>query len=92
VIEIAESGLARDRNDKWAVCALGGIPVYWLVNLVDEEVEVYTDPSPAGYQSRRDYARGDDIPVRVNGVERGRITVADLVPRRVAPRTFGDDR
>jgi Uma2 family endonuclease len=80
VIEISESSLARDRSDKWNAFASGGIPVYWLVNLVDEQVEVYTDPSPAGYQSRRDYKRGQDLPVWLDGVERGRIAVTDILP------------
>ena len=80
VIEIAESSLARDRSDKWAAYASGGIPVYWIVNLIDEQIEVYTDPSPAGYQRRDDFKPGQDIPVRVNGVEQGRIAVADILP------------
>ncbi len=80
VIEISESSLERDRSDKWAAFALGGIPVYWLVNLVDEQVEVYTDPSPTGYQSRRDYKRGQDLPVWLDGAERGRIAVTDILP------------
>jgi Uma2 family endonuclease len=80
VIEIAESSLARDRGDKWAAYASGGIPVYWIVNLIDEQIEVYTDPSPAGYQSRDDFKLGQDIPVRLNGLEQGRIAVADILP------------
>ena len=80
VIEIADSSLARDRSFKWAAFASGGIPVYWLVNLVDEQVEVYSDPSPIGYQSRRDYKRGQDLPVWLDGVERGRIAVTDILP------------
>jgi Uma2 family endonuclease len=39
VIEIAESSLARDRTDKWAAYASGGIPVYWIVNLIDEQIQ-----------------------------------------------------
>jgi Uma2 family endonuclease len=80
VIEIAESSPARDRSDKWAAYASGGILVYWIVNLIDEQIEVYTDPSPAGYQRRDDFKVGQVIPVRVNGREQGRIAVADILP------------
>jgi Uma2 family endonuclease len=79
VVEIAESSLLRDRTEKCAAYALGRIPVYWLVNLVDERVEVFTDPGPAGYRSRREYVRGEIIPVLVNGTEVGRVAVADVL-------------
>jgi Uma2 family endonuclease len=79
VIEIAESSLARDRSDKWAAYSSAGIPVYWIVNLIDDQIEVYSEPSPAGYQRRDDYKPGQDIPVTVNGVEQGRIAVADIL-------------
>ena len=60
-----------------------GIPVYWIVNLRDSQVEVYTDPDPAGgYRSRVDYRPGDDVPVVIDGQVVGRIAVTDLLPRR----------
>jgi Uma2 family endonuclease len=80
VIEIAESSLARDRTEKMAAYSSGGIPVYWIINLIDDQIEVYTDPSPTGYQRRDDFKAGQEIHVRVNGVEQGRIAVADILP------------
>jgi Uma2 family endonuclease len=80
VVEIAESSSARDRSDEGAAYSSGGIPVYWIVNLIDDQIEVYTEPSPSGYHRRGDYKPGQDIPMLVNGVEQGRIAVADLLP------------
>jgi len=60
----------------------GGVPVYWIVNLVDRQVEVQTNPGPGGYESRQILKPGDDVPVVVDGAEPGRIGVADIMPRR----------
>ncbi len=55
-------------------------PAYWIVNLVDRQVEVYTLPYADGYHSRQDFAPGQDIPVVIDGVEAGRIAVTDVLP------------
>jgi Uma2 family endonuclease len=80
VVEIAESSLSTDRSEMGRVYAASGIPYYWIVNLVDRQLEVYTGPSPAGYQSRQDLKPGQDVPVVVDGVEVGRIPVSDILP------------
>jgi Uma2 family endonuclease len=80
IVEIADSSLAKDRALVMTYGA-AGIPVYWIVNLVDHQVEVYTDPDPAGgYRSRVDYRLGDDVPVVIGGLVIGQIAVADLLP------------
>ncbi len=48
VIEVAESSLAFDREDKGSLYARGGVRDYWIVNLVDGVLEVYRDPGPDG--------------------------------------------
>ena len=52
VIEISDSTLARDQGFKKAIYAKAGIPVYWIVNLVDRRVEVYTDPGGESGKAR----------------------------------------
>ena len=52
VVEISDSSLSEDRKQA-AIHAAGGIPVYWIVNLVDRQLEVYSDPSPSGSYSTR---------------------------------------
>jgi Uma2 family endonuclease len=82
--EVAEATLTRDRTLKLRTYALAGIPVYWIVNLVDGQVEVYSDPDrdTGTYRSRVDYRPGQDIPVLIDGQEVGRIAVAELLPPR----------
>jgi Uma2 family endonuclease len=81
VVEVAESSLSRDRTEKGAIFDRGGIAVYWIINLIDRQVEAYTDPDPSsGYRNRADYHPGDDVPVVIAGCEVGRIAVADLLP------------
>ncbi len=58
----------------------GGIPVYWIVNLVNGQVEVYSDPGPDGYRTHEVLAPGHVLHVAVDGVELGEIAVADILP------------
>ncbi len=48
-VEVSESSLAFDRATKQATYARNGIPEYWIVNLVDQVVEVYRQPGEGGY-------------------------------------------
>ena len=61
VIEIADSSVEYDRDTKAQLYAEDGIPEYWLLNLVEDHVLVYRDPSPAGYGMVRVLRRGDTI-------------------------------
>jgi Uma2 family endonuclease len=46
IIEVADTSLAYDRTTKGSLYARAGISEYWIVNLVDRQVEVYRDPRP----------------------------------------------
>jgi Uma2 family endonuclease len=80
VVEIAESSLAADQTDMTRVYAASDIPIYWIVNLVDRQLEVYSNPGPNGYSSVLILKPGQDLPVIIDGVEVGRIAVADMLP------------
>jgi Uma2 family endonuclease len=85
VVEVADTSLQRDRTFKKRVYARAGIPVYWIVNLADGLIEVYTEPSGAAehpdYQRRQDYRPSDEIPLLLEGREVGRLSVRDLLPQ-----------
>jgi Uma2 family endonuclease len=81
LVEVADTTLPRDRGEKAAAYGRGRIPVYWIINLVDRQIEVYSRPSARGYRSSRVYQPGEDVPVVIAGAEVGRITVADVLPR-----------
>jgi Uma2 family endonuclease len=64
--------------------ACAGIRSYWIVNLVDRKVEVYSDPILADgeprYSVTSNFAVGDELPVTISGQEVGRVTIAELFP------------
>lgn len=84
IIEVADSSLTEDRRLKKRIYARDGIAVLWIVNLVDNRVEVYTDPTgPADqpdYRKRQDFSPIDSLPLLLEGRELGRIVVRDLLP------------
>ncbi len=84
VVEVADASLRRDHNAKRRIYARAGIPHYWIINLIDECVETYSDPTGAGQQAtyRRSATRyGDDeLSVVIDGIEVGRLPVRDFLP------------
>ncbi len=81
VIEISDSTLTKDRGEKQVNYARGGISVYWIVNLVDRQVEVYTVPISDRYSSCIIFKPGEPVPVVIDGVEVGQIIVEEILPR-----------
>ena len=53
----ADTSLRSDRGFKKMIYAKSSLPVYWIVNLIDRRVEVYSDPT--GPAERPDYRRHD---------------------------------
>ncbi|MBX9583457.1 MAG: Uma2 family endonuclease [Gemmataceae bacterium] len=84
VVEVADSSLDRDQAEKGRLYARAGIPAYWIINLVDRQVEVYTQPSgPAAvpaYGSLVTYTAGEDVPLVLDGAAVATIPAADLLP------------
>jgi Uma2 family endonuclease len=82
LVEVADTTLKRDRGFKKRIYARATIPIYWIINLPDRKVEVYTEPSgPAmepDYAARKDYKIGADVPLILDGEEVARIRVKDL--------------
>jgi Uma2 family endonuclease len=87
-IEVADKSLKRDRGVKKRTYAAAKIPTYWIINLVDRCVEVYTEPTgPASsqnpdpdYRKFQRFGPGDSVPVILGGREVGRIAVDELLP------------
>jgi Uma2 family endonuclease len=84
IIEVADSSLLRDQRDKTRIYARGGIPSYWIVNLVDRRLEVYSQPSGAvdipDYAASHPYFPGDDVPLILDGRTVAVVHVDDLLP------------
>lgn len=52
LVEVSDSTLVKDRTVKLPLYAAHGIPELWLVNLVDKQIEVYTEPHGNDYLTR----------------------------------------
>lgn len=82
--EVADTSLDRDRKLKAAVYAQAGISAYWIVNLPESLVEVYTQPTgPAPtpqYQQIDRFGPNDAIPLTVAGEALPPIPVKEILP------------
>ena len=81
IIEVAESSLTRDRGLKREIYARAGIPAYWVVNLVDWQVESYADPVGGAYPAPKVLSESDSVELIIEGDMAGVISVADLLTR-----------
>ena len=84
LIEVSDSTLAVDRLDKGRIYAHANVVCYWIVNLVNRQVEVYTQPSgpvaaPA-YAQQATYRSGDAAPLVLDGILIANISVDDILP------------
>lgn len=83
VVEVADTTLHEDRTTKLELYAGAGVSVYWIVNLLDRRVEVYTEPKcgkKSMYKKRKDFSPRESVPLLVRGKELGRIPVKELLP------------
>lgn len=62
VIEISVSSLEDDLQ-KANLYALAKIPFYWILNIQDKKVEVFSEPSPSGYITQKTYSYEEKISV-----------------------------
>ena len=61
LVEVADSTLKKDRGVKLGAYAQAGIAEYWIVNLVDDLIEVYTNPTGNTYQNVRLVRRDETL-------------------------------
>lgn len=79
VVEVADSTADYDRTVKQPRYARAGIPVFWLVDLGTESVDVASDPAGDAYAERRRYGRGDTLPLPPPLDDLDPIPVADVL-------------
>lgn len=82
VIEVADSSLDGDGTDKLELFAANGIAEYWIVNIPDDCIEVYTRPltTEMRYDSKVVYGRGQSVPLNVIGLAPSSIAVNSVLP------------
>jgi Uma2 family endonuclease len=84
VLEVADTTVAHDRRVKNRVYARALIPTYWIINLRDHQVEVYSRPVRGlircVYRNRQDYEAEDLIPLVLDGKQVGIGAARELLP------------
>jgi len=85
IIEVADVTLAFDRQQKSSLYARAGIPEYWILNLIEQRLEIYVDPRPDssqgfgwGYELADCYGAGQSVSPRF-APDAG-VAVSDLLP------------
>ena len=86
VVEVSDSTLRDDRGLKKQIYAHARIPEYWIVNLIDEQLEVHQSPVgsalKADYEVTRTLKLTESVSVRVGNKVIGPIPVRSLFPKR----------
>ncbi len=84
VVEVSETSLAYDREVKLPLYARFGVPEVWLVNLVEDRLEVYRAPRSGSYTHKAVYTQGRVAPQAFPDLD---LDVAAILLRDVnAPR------
>jgi Uma2 family endonuclease len=78
VVEVADSSLLADQTVKGPAYGAAGIPIYWIVDVINRQVEVYHLIGPGGYAAPVVLTPGQMLPLVLAGVHLGDIPVADL--------------
>ncbi len=78
VLEIADSSIFYDRDEKGPLFARNGIVQYCLLNLQSRELEDYREPSPNGYRRKQTYTEEQSF--TLVAFPKISIKVKDLLP------------
>lgn len=81
IIEVAETSIRRDRR-KARMYAEARVSEYWIINLIDEQIEWRSEPDAAArqYRQTRILRRGEVIPLRLEGKVLAEVPVDQLLP------------
>jgi Uma2 family endonuclease len=85
VVEVADSSLEFDRQEKGSLYARTRIAEYWIVNLIDRVLEIYRDPAPDpaaphGWRYQSIAILAPPSVITPAALPTARIQVADLLP------------
>lgn len=87
VVEVSDATLWKDRKQKQNAYARAGIADYWIVNLVNRQLEVHRDPEPTpnghGYKTKLILLESDSIAPL--SAPNSSVAVTDLFPPAERP-------
>ncbi len=85
IVEVSDSTLTYDRKIKGSLYAKAGILDYWILNLIDAQLEVYRDPRPdpksdSGYYFDSSIVLNQDNYAQPLALTDLSVCVADILP------------
>ena len=81
LMEVGDSSLLDDRRYKGTLYARENIPVFWLINVVERKIEVYTDAQGGAYRNQVEYTEGQSVPLILDGVKIAEFPVSELIAK-----------
>ncbi len=78
IVEVSDSTLKKDQGPKLQTYAMNGIPEYWIVNIPEGQLEVYSEPTGNSY-AKTDVLKPGDLVAPLAKPD-GAIQVSDLLP------------
>jgi Uma2 family endonuclease len=82
VVEVANTTLATDRGPKLMAYARAGISAYWIINLDEAQLEVFTTPDVAAssFAPPRILKGSDTVTIAADRAFSQAIPIAELLP------------
>jgi Uma2 family endonuclease len=77
IIEVADTTLAYDRQVKMPLYAKAGIAESWIINLTEEQIEVYAGLDDSTYQTIVNFRRGEEA--RSHTISNLVVSIADVL-------------
>ncbi|MDD1622867.1 MAG: Uma2 family endonuclease [Methylococcaceae bacterium] len=77
LVEVSDSTLRFDRNQKMRLYATYNIPEYWIVNLIDDCLEVFRQPQDGEYLNQTVLSKADSL--NLQALPEIQIAVADIL-------------
>lgn len=83
VVEVCDQLPSYYRGNRARIFARHRVPAYWVVDVIEQMIEVYTSPTgpidSPHYSKREVYRIGDSVPLVLDGSTVGTIAVADVM-------------
>ena len=83
-IEVADSSLGYDREEKMPRYGAAGIPEAWLIDVNAKTITVYTEPRSTGYRNTLTLAWTEEVVARA--IEGLSLVFEDILPSAYFPR------
>jgi hypothetical protein len=81
LMEFGDSTLLEDRLYKGVLYAQERIAEFWLINLVQRKIEVYTKPRGGKYHQKVEYTEKESVPLVLDRLKVADIPVAELLAK-----------